>query len=239
MAVMLKRIVSIVVILLVVISAVLAVLPIGRLAAAPITFTTSSSDGRNTELTTVSWATAWGASSAGYGADSSSLYVGDHEIGIYYQIDRGYLFFDTSTIPIGSTVLTAKISLYCLDTATWGTANVIVTDGAFTPEVANSILTSAVTTNAPPGALIFTPSNQVLYAQLANVELDSRPGDAVNIILNGYLFANGVSSASNSICSSPATTSNCMAVGTYSARGCDNTISICRQGYLTIFVIVL
>jgi len=59
----------------------------------------------------------------------------------YYGIERGYVYFDTSSIPTGTTITSAILSLYCSEKDIDVAFNVVIQDGQ--PDYPSSILTEA------------------------------------------------------------------------------------------------
>ena len=76
--------------------------------ASPYTGYSSTQDG-SLYVGNASYATVRSATTGTL--DTSTIYLGNELVGIYY-IYRGYLYFDTSTIPVGAIIISATLSIF-------------------------------------------------------------------------------------------------------------------------------
>lgn len=104
-------------------------------------FTSSSSDGYES----TPWATSWApirtrASAAYVYTTSTTLEFGDYYYppSNYYLSERAFLYFDTSSIPVGSTVTSASLNLYYYN----GTACTIYVSGGMPTYPHNPLIAS-------------------------------------------------------------------------------------------------
>jgi len=88
-----------------------------------ISINSSSSDGY-TYYGSSNWNTAWTATSGSVDKTSNTFSIGIDYPSVY-SIRRAYLFFDTSSIPVGVTITTAK--LYLFGASDWSTEDFNIT----------------------------------------------------------------------------------------------------------------
>lgn len=96
--------------------------------ATSTTFYSSTSDGL-VRASNGTYATAWAAATGTVDAAITQPIVGQYLALGTYTVFRGYLFFDTSSIPVGATLISASLSLYGTSII-WASAfDVVVTNG--------------------------------------------------------------------------------------------------------------